>query len=123
MTTRYVDNRSIRVSDANPGTSATNPLLTLARANALMVSGDRTLVYQGTYFEQVPITVDGAEWQAVEPGVVIDGSAEITQSWTLHSVTIWKCPTTPGASAIQSLYVNDRLYDFPATSLGTVSPA
>lgn len=120
MTTFYVNGKSSRAADSNPGTSALNPLRTIGQASLLAANNDRVLVYPATYPGPITPTVNGVSWEAVAPGVVVDGSSTLLQTWTLHSGTVYKC--TFGGSALQNLYVDGELYSFPAATLATVIP-
>jgi hypothetical protein len=121
VSTLYVNGGSSRADDANPGTSAANPLRTLGQASNVVASGDVVLVYPATYLEQVTPAVDGVVWRAAEPGVVVDCSATMHQPWSVHSGSVYRC--TFGGSALQNLYVNGELYSFPAVSVAAIAPA
>jgi parallel beta-helix repeat protein len=121
VSTLYVNGASSRADDANPGTSATNPLRTLTQANNLVASGDTVLVYPALYLEQVTPIVDSTIWRAVAPGAVVDCSATIHQPWVVHSGTVYKC--TFGGATLQNLYVNGDLYSFPVTTVAGIARA
>ena len=89
MTTYYVNPSATGAHNLNPGTNPKWPLTTLARANQLCVAGDTVVVYPGTYYEQVKLTLNDVTWLASDPGVILDCSDEVSLTWTQDSGTCW----------------------------------
>jgi parallel beta-helix repeat protein len=97
MTTYYVNPKATGAHNLNPGTNPRRPFTTLARANALAISGDTVIVYPNTYYEEVQINVSNVTWLGSDPGVIIDCSDPVSLTWTLDSGTRWVAnyPATP----------------------------
>ena len=113
-------------NDNNPGTLA-QPFATIQKAADVMVAGDTCYIRGGSYHETVtmqskngtaanPITFTNYQDEVVE----LNGTEEITSSWTQHSGNIYK--TTLSADVWQ-LFVDDDMVlsaRWPNNSLATL---
>jgi hypothetical protein len=122
MTTYYVNPNATGSSDLNPGTNITRPLKTLNKANTLSASGDKVIVYPSTYREQVLAKTSNVQWSAADLGVVIDGTDQLTGSWTdlgggLYSLSY----APPGGTAPALLHVDGVPFITTVTSQASIS--
>jgi len=99
-------------NDTNPGTLAL-PFATIQKAADTMSAGDTCYLRGGTYRDQ--ITMNALNGSTINPfrfenyngeEVLIDGTMEISTSWTVHSGNIYK---TTISQDIWQLFVNNGM--------------
>ena len=105
----YVDTNG---NNTNNGTALSTPFKTIQKAASVMVAGDICYIRQGTYRETVIPTNSGTSANPIRfyaynnETVTVSGADVLTSTWTVHSGSIYKAPTS--LNFIQ-LFVDGRM--------------
>ena len=95
-------------SDANDGTSATTPFLTIQKASDVAVAGDVVYVKGGLYREMVDIKADGVTFQPYGGETVTLNGTDLLTTWTPESGATYK---TTMAWDVDATFGTNQLFE------------